>query len=370
MTSRYLEPVLGWYTDHARDLPWRAPDASAWSVMVSEIMLQQTPVSRVLPAYREWLARWPTPAALAADPPGEAVRQGGPAGYPRPGGRLAAAEWRLAETLLPDEPEVAARWAVGVMELGALVCTAARPRCEVCPVAADCSWLQAGRPAAGGRPGGPNGSGPGPWTAWSPTAWSTPSPTANLRYQDLRRGDLTGPANRAFRPGERPVIRAVPQRGAEGIGGSRRSPPGLTQQRRPDREVWAPLRTYCLALGWLLSGRDPFAAASRLDLGRRGVGHRLGLGHTGEGELGRRPLTISVDDHDLTRTELPEQDLLRQRVLDLALDRTEHRAGPRDRVVTALRQQRLGARGKLQTHVTVLQPLIDLAHHQVHDRED
>src|SRR5271156_3534396 len=88
MTSRYLEPVLGWYADHARDLPWRDPDASAWSVMVSEIMLQQTPVSRVLPAYREWLARWPTPAALAADPPGEAVRQWGRLGYPRRALRL------------------------------------------------------------------------------------------------------------------------------------------------------------------------------------------------------------------------------------------------------------------------------------------
>ncbi len=224
MTSRYLAPVLGWYTEHARDLPWRAPEASAWSVMVSEIMLQQTPVSRVLPAHREWLSRWPTPAALAADPPGEAVRQWGRLGYPRralrlheaariiterhggavpdsydellalpgvgrytagaiasfayrqrhpvldtnvrrvlsrlitgaefPGKTTSAAEWRLAETLLPDEPEVAARWAVGVMELGALVCTAARPQCEVCPVSAGCTWLAAGRPAAAVRPVG------------------------------------------------------------------------------------------------------------------------------------------------------------------------------------------------------------------------
>ena len=224
MTSRYLEPVLGWYQDHARDLPWRAPDASAWSVMVSEIMLQQTPVSRVLPAHRGWLTRWPTPTALAADPPGEAVRQWGRLGYPRralrlheaarivterhggvipdsyqallalpgvgrytaaaiasfafrqrhpvldtnvrrvlsrlvtgaefPGRTVSAAEWRLAETLLPDEPHVAARWAVGVMELGALVCTAARPQCQVCPLAADCTWLKSGRPAAVVRPVG------------------------------------------------------------------------------------------------------------------------------------------------------------------------------------------------------------------------
>ena len=66
MSSPYLEPVLGWYADHARDLPWRAPGVSPWAVLVSEIMLQQTPVSRVLPAYQAWLERWPTPAALAA----------------------------------------------------------------------------------------------------------------------------------------------------------------------------------------------------------------------------------------------------------------------------------------------------------------
>ena len=83
MTTRYTEPVLDWYRSHARDLPWRAPGATPWSVLVSEIMLQQTPVARVLPAHRDWLARWPTPAALAADPPGEAIRQWGRLGYPR-----------------------------------------------------------------------------------------------------------------------------------------------------------------------------------------------------------------------------------------------------------------------------------------------
>ncbi|MGH3455492.1 MAG: A/G-specific adenine glycosylase, partial [Nocardioidaceae bacterium] len=71
------EPVLGWYTASARDLPWRDPDAGAWAVLVSEIMLQQTPVVRVLPVFREWLDRWPTPAALAADSVGDAVRAWG-----------------------------------------------------------------------------------------------------------------------------------------------------------------------------------------------------------------------------------------------------------------------------------------------------
>ena len=88
MTSPYAEPVLAWYSAHARDLPWRARDASPWSVLVSEIMLQQTPVSRVLPAHRAWLARWPSPPALAADPAGEAVRQWGRLGYPRRALRL------------------------------------------------------------------------------------------------------------------------------------------------------------------------------------------------------------------------------------------------------------------------------------------
>jgi A/G-specific adenine glycosylase len=220
MSTSYAEPVLAWYARNARDLPWRAPGATPWAVLVSEIMLQQTPVSRVLPAYLSWMARWPAPAALAASPAGEAIRQWGRLGYPRralrlhetatilvarhggtvpadvdalralPGigsytaaavasfafgqrhavldtnvrrvlARLVAgqavpattssaasvAERRLAESLLPAEPAVAACWSVAVMELGALVCTAASPRCYSCPVAGDCGWLAAGRPA-------------------------------------------------------------------------------------------------------------------------------------------------------------------------------------------------------------------------------
>jgi A/G-specific adenine glycosylase len=224
MPSSYTEPVLGWYAASARDLPWRAPGVSPWAVLVSEIMLQQTPVSRVLPAYRAWLERWPTPAALAADPPGEAVRQWGRLGYPRralrlhetativtgehggelpstrdellalpgigaytaaavavfafgrrhavldtnvrrvltrvgsgrefPGPQPSTAEYRFAESLLPDDAAVAARWSVAVMELGALTCTAAAPRCDECPVAAQCAWLAAGRPPAETRPVG------------------------------------------------------------------------------------------------------------------------------------------------------------------------------------------------------------------------
>ena len=224
MSSPYADAVLGWYAAHARDLPWRAPGVSPWAVLVSEIMLQQTPVSRVLPAYQAWLGRWPTAAAQAADPAGEAVRQWGRLGYPRRalrlhetativtqkyGGELpstrdellelpgigaytaaavavfafgrkhavldtnvrrvlarlesgaefptaqpSVAEYRLAESLLPDDDAVAARWSVAVMELGALTCTAAAPRCDDCPLAQQCAWVAAGSPAAAVRPVG------------------------------------------------------------------------------------------------------------------------------------------------------------------------------------------------------------------------
>lgn len=79
-----------WYAEHARDLPWRA-DPDPWAVLVSEVMLQQTPVARVLPVFAEWMRRWPDPAALAAEPAGEAVRAWGRLGYPRRALRLHAA---------------------------------------------------------------------------------------------------------------------------------------------------------------------------------------------------------------------------------------------------------------------------------------
>lgn len=83
--------VLDWYAGAARDLPWRRPDATPWGVFVSEVMLQQTPVARVLPVWQEWLGRWPAPADLAAVPPGEAVHAWGRLGYPRRALRLHAA---------------------------------------------------------------------------------------------------------------------------------------------------------------------------------------------------------------------------------------------------------------------------------------
>ena len=221
-TSELHGPVLRWYDEHARDLPWRGAAATPWSVMVSEFMLQQTPVARVLPVHEAWVERWPTPAALAASPTGEAIRAWGRLGYPRralrlhaaavaiverhggevpsgyddlralpgvgdytaaaiasfgfgrrhvvldtnvrrvlarlvsgaelPGASVTRAERDLAAGLLPDDAPTAATWSVALMELGALVCVAAGPRCGACPVADRCAWTAAGRPAYDGPP--------------------------------------------------------------------------------------------------------------------------------------------------------------------------------------------------------------------------
>ena len=85
------ERVLGWYAASARDLPWRRPEATPWGVLVSEIMLQQTPVARVLPVWEAWMAAWPAPADLVEAGAGEAVRAWGRLGYPRRALRLHAA---------------------------------------------------------------------------------------------------------------------------------------------------------------------------------------------------------------------------------------------------------------------------------------
>jgi A/G-specific adenine glycosylase len=245
-SSSLTEPLLTWYARAARDLPWRAADVGPWSVLVSEFMLQQTPVSRVLPAHARWLDRWPSPPALAAEPPGEAIREWGRLGYPRRALRLhetariiagkhagnvpssieelralpgvgsytaaaiasfafgqrhavldtnvrrvlarlvggsagpasasvSVAETRLAQSLLPDVPPIAARWSVAVMELGALVCGAGTPRCGECPLADQCAWLAAGQPGQGtvraghgtvrAGPGSVRAAGPGVRTA-------------------------------------------------------------------------------------------------------------------------------------------------------------------------------------------------------------
>lgn len=81
--QRMTEAVNAWYLRTARPLPWRAEGTSAWGVLVSEFMSQQTQVDRVIPHWLEWMERWPTPSALAAAEPGEAVRAWKRLGYPR-----------------------------------------------------------------------------------------------------------------------------------------------------------------------------------------------------------------------------------------------------------------------------------------------
>lgn len=204
-----------WFAANARDLPWRG-GCSPWGVLVSEIMLQQTPVVRVQPVWEEWMRRWPTPAALAAEPSGEVLRAWGRLGYPRralrlhaaatamveafdgevpgsyeellklpgvgsytaaavaafafglrenvvdtnirrvharlvtgkalPSPSLTAAEMQLSARLLPADPAESVLWNAGVMELGALVCTARSPKCVLCPVQEQCAWIAAGQP--------------------------------------------------------------------------------------------------------------------------------------------------------------------------------------------------------------------------------
>ena len=213
-------PVLRWYDESARELPWRAPGRTAWGVLVSEVMLQQTPVARVLPAYRQWLERWPGPAELAASSAGEAVRMWGKLGYPgralrlhscaativrRHGGQVPAGldellalpgvgpytaravqafafglraavvdtnvrrvlaravagqaqagvvstarDLSAMEAVLPRTDAAAAVFCAGMMELGAVLCTASSPSCPSCPIRHRCAWRLAGSPAYDG----------------------------------------------------------------------------------------------------------------------------------------------------------------------------------------------------------------------------
>ena len=216
LTSQVIEAICAWFDANGRDLPWRRPGTSAWGVLVSEVMSQQTPMSRVIGPWHEWMNRWPTPDDLAEEDSGEAVAAWGRLGYPRRalrlhscavaiatehdgvvpnsydelvalpgigdytasavvsfafGGRatvldtnvrrliaraesgiancptsVTRAERIVADALVPDEDVRAAKWAVASMELGALVCTARSPQCEVCPIRDGCRWVIDGRP--------------------------------------------------------------------------------------------------------------------------------------------------------------------------------------------------------------------------------
>ena len=98
--------VNEWFGANQRDLPWRREGFGAWGILVSEIMLQQTPVARVMPRLEQWLERWPTPADLAAAAPGDAVRAWERLGYPRRALALHAAAVAITERhggVVPDD---------------------------------------------------------------------------------------------------------------------------------------------------------------------------------------------------------------------------------------------------------------------------
>jgi A/G-specific adenine glycosylase len=80
--------LLVWYDREQRDLPWRRPGVTPWQILVSEFMLQQTPVARVIPVWLSWVAHWPTPSATAAATAADVLRAWGKLGYPRRAKRL------------------------------------------------------------------------------------------------------------------------------------------------------------------------------------------------------------------------------------------------------------------------------------------
>ena len=170
------ELLLGWFREHGRDLPWRRT-RDPYSILVSEVMLQQTQVERVIPRYDAWLERWPTVAALAAAPVADVIRAWQGLGYNRRGLNLhraaqlvaghgwpddltvlpgvgpytaaAIANFAFGRDVLPVDTNVArvrertgrpfsAASAQALMDLGATICLARIPRCQRCPLAPGC----------------------------------------------------------------------------------------------------------------------------------------------------------------------------------------------------------------------------------------
>jgi A/G-specific adenine glycosylase len=168
--------LLAWFRQGGRDLPWRRT-RDPYAILVSEVMLQQTQVERVVPRYLAWLERWPSTEALAAAPAAEVIRAWQGLGYNRRGLNLHRAAQRIAAHGWPDDltelPGVGTYTAAAVgnfafgrpvmpvdtnvtrvqdrtgarfspaaaqalMDLGATVCLARIPRCDVCPLAAAC----------------------------------------------------------------------------------------------------------------------------------------------------------------------------------------------------------------------------------------
>jgi len=120
------DAIVDWYATAARDLPWRRPGADAWAVLVSEVMLQQTPVARVEPVWREWMARWPAPGDLAAATPADVIRAWGKLGYPRRALRLREAAVAIVarhDGVVPsDVAELEALPGIGTYTARAVAC--------------------------------------------------------------------------------------------------------------------------------------------------------------------------------------------------------------------------------------------------------
>ncbi|WP_235900526.1 HhH-GPD family protein [Lolliginicoccus suaedae] len=125
---RGAEELVTWFREEARDLPWRRPGVSAWHILISEIMLQQTPVARVEPIWHEWVRRWPRPSDLAAESPAEIVRAWGKLGYPRRALRLHECAGILARDhgdVVPDDVEqLLALPGIGTYTARAIACFA------------------------------------------------------------------------------------------------------------------------------------------------------------------------------------------------------------------------------------------------------
>ncbi|SNS91721.1 A/G-specific DNA-adenine glycosylase [Micrococcales bacterium KH10] len=127
--------IVAWFDENGRELPWREPSCSPWGVLVSEIMLQQTPVSRVLPRWLEWLERWPTPQDLAVAPTADVLRAWDRLGYPRRALRLRDCAQAICERFdgrVPNnEPDLLSLPGIGEYTAAAVVAFAYRRRSVV-----------------------------------------------------------------------------------------------------------------------------------------------------------------------------------------------------------------------------------------------
>jgi A/G-specific adenine glycosylase len=127
--------LLDWYDRSRRDLPWREPHVTAWQILVSEFMLQQTPVSRVLSIWPDWVARWPTASATAGASAADVLRAWGKLGYPRRAKNLHACATVIARDhgdVVPDDVETLLTLpGIGSYTARAVACFAYRRRVPV-----------------------------------------------------------------------------------------------------------------------------------------------------------------------------------------------------------------------------------------------